>query len=188
MRFAQRWMLALSFIALGGFIVGCGQQGDYEDYSKVEEGQPSDEHTHDHAHAHEGPNGGHVVEFADDHSLHGEFVVDKEAGKAMLYLTGASFDEPKMASEVVFDLEVENEAGEEAELDFEMEAVEPNDDGEASTFSVALDKLPTDDIEKMHGHFHIMVGGESFDGDLSHDHHDHGDHEHSEEDHEDEDK
>ncbi|QDT36796.1 hypothetical protein Pan189_11590 [Stratiformator vulcanicus] len=184
MRFTH-WMLPLSLVALVGFAVGCGEQGDYQEYSEVEEGAHSDEHDHDHDHAHEGAHGGHIIEFSDDHSLHGEFVVDKEAGMAMLYLTGSDLKEPKMATEVMFDLETENAEGEEEEQEFEMEAIEPNDGGEASTFSLALETLPTDDIEAMHGHFHIMAGGESYDGDLTHDHdHDHGDHDHGDHDHE----
>ncbi|MEM1061652.1 MAG: hypothetical protein AAGJ97_04900, partial [Planctomycetota bacterium] len=143
------------------------------DYGASEADAPDDEMAHSHA---SGPNGGHIIEFADDHSIHGEFVLN-ETG-ATLYLTGSDMSTPVVAEEVVFDFEVEAADGSEEEIDVVLAAV----DGKEGVYSAPADGLPTTDIEEAHGHFHITVAGEHYDGDLSHGHdghdgHDHGDHE-----------
>lgn len=169
---AFEWLTLFAVSCAVPFAAGCTAQPATESYADVEEGAPDDEAAHSHA---TGPNGGHIIEFAEDHSIHGEFVVAD--GVAKLFLTGSDMSTPVEASEAVFDIESEDENGEEVETEIPLVAT-----GEAGVYASAEGALPTGDVEEMHGHLHIVVAGESYDGDLSHGHddhegHDHGDHE-----------
>ncbi|QDT66698.1 hypothetical protein [Calycomorphotria hydatis] len=174
------WLL-LCPLALA-LVTGCNQEGDYQEYNESEEHAHDDEAHHDHGH-HEGPHGGHVIELTDDHSVHGEFVIAD--GKGILYLLGGDLKTPVMADAVNFN------QGEHAEVEVDtvMTQVDPVD-GKASVFEVDVTALPSDDIEKVEGHFHVFSDGKEMMGKLSHDHghddHDHGhDHDHGEHDHDD---
>lgn len=163
------WVVGVA--AAAGFAAGCNNQPAATPYAESE-ANAHDEH--DHAHEH-GPHGGHVVELADDHSTHGEFVVD-EAGKvAKFYVLGGDLKTPVEATAVT--MHAETAEGGENEVAFT-----PVGGGEkASEFTAPLDQFPTADVEKMHGHFHVTVAGKELNGDLSHDHdhedgHDHEEH------------
>ena len=112
---------------------------------------------------------------SEDHSVHGEFVVDAEAKLARFYVLGEDLKTPVEATAVTMHAEGEN--GEEKEVTFE-----PAGGEKAGEFTVALDQLPSSDIEQLFGHFHVTVNGEELHGDLAHDHdhaHEH-EHEHAE--------
>ena len=162
----------LGFAALSGFVAGCNGQQAGTPYADAEQGVAADEEGQDHHH--EGPHGGHVVELAEDHSIHGEFVVDSAANVARFYVLGADLKSTIEATEVVFHAETAD--GGEAEV-----KMTPAGGGEkGSEFTAPLDGLPSKDIEQLHGHFHVTVEGKELAGDLTHDHdHDH-DHAHEE--------
>jgi hypothetical protein len=172
------WVFGLVIVA--GYVVGCSSEQGGTPYGEAEQAPPAEEH----AHHHEGPNGGHVVELSDDHSVHGEFVVDAEAKVAKFFILGEDLKTPLEATAVT--MHAEGAEGEEAEVVFE-----PAGEAEAaSEFTAALDQLPGSDVEQLFGHFHVTVDGKELAGDLAHDHdhdhdHDHGhDHEHAEGEHE----
>lgn len=165
------WVFGL--VVLAGYVVGCNsEQGatPFEEAEKAEAGH--DEHEHHH----EGAHGGHVVELGDDHKVHGEIVIDEAAKVAKFFVTGEDLKTPVEATAVTMHAEGDN--GEEKEIAFV-----PAGGGEkGSEFTVALDQLPTTDVEQLHGHFHVTVDGNEMAGDLAHDHdhaHEH-DHEHEE--------
>ena len=162
------WVFGLAVTA--GYVVGCNSQQDATPYGEAEQAEASHD---EHEHHHEGTHGGHVVELSDDHSVHGEFVVDAEAKVARFYVTGEDLKTPVEATAVTMHAEGEN--GEEAEIAFEPATPE-----KASEFTVALDQLPSSDIEQLHGHFHVTVNGEELAGDLAHDHGHEHEHEHAE--------
>lgn len=165
------WVFGLVVIA--GYVVGCSSEQGGTPYGEAEQAPAAEEHEHHH----EGPNGGHVVELSDDHTVHGEFIVDSEAKVARFYILGEDLKTPVEATAVT--MHAEGGEGEEAELTFE-----PAGGGEkASEFTLALDQLPSSDIEQLFGHFHVTVDGKELAGDLTHDHdHDHG-HDHAEGEH-----
>jgi hypothetical protein len=157
------WAILLAVTA--AYLSGCNRQQAETPYGQAEMA-PVD---HDHHH-HEGPHGGHVVELTDDHSVHGEFVIDTTANVARFYVLGEDLQTPVEATAVT--MHVEGQDGEEVELAFQ-----PVGGGEsASEFTIPLDQLPTHDIEQLHAHFHVTVEGEELHGDLSHDHDHHHDH------------
>lgn len=159
------WVFGL--VVTAGYVVGCNNQQATTPYADAEQA-PAD---HDDHHHHEGPHGGHVIELTDDHSVHGEFVVDAEGKVARLYLLGEDLKTPVEATAVTF--HAESETGEEVEV-----AMQPTGGtGSASEFTAALDQLPSSDIEQLFGHFHVTVGDKELSGDLAHDH-DHEGHSH----------
>jgi hypothetical protein len=161
------WVFGL--VVAAGYVVGCNSQQGATPYNEAGKAPATDDHEHEH---HEGPHGGHVVEFGDDHKVHGEFVIDNEAKVARLYLLGEDLKTPVEATSV--EMHEDGANGEEVEIPFE-----PAGGGDkASEFTAPLDKLPSSDVEQLHGHFHATVNGQELAGDLSHDH-EHG-HEHAE--------
>lgn len=162
------WLFGLVVIA--GYVVGCGSEQGGTPYGEAEQAPPAEEHEHHH----EGPHGGHVVELDDDHSVHGEFVIDTEGKVARFYLLGEDLETPVEGTAVV--LHSEGGEGEEAEIVFE-----PAGGGEkASEFTVALEQLPSSDAEQIFGHFHVTADGKELSGDLAHDHDHAHEHEHGE--------
>ena len=161
-------------------LVGCNKPENATPYADAEEA-PAGGGEHGHAH---GPHGGHIVELAEDHSVHGEFVIDEAAKVATFYVLGEDLKTPVEASAVSMHATT---AEGEATVEFK-----PAGGGEtASEFTIALDQLPTSDIEALEGHFHVTADGKELAGELTHDHghkHDHehaeGEHEHSEGEHE----
>lgn len=165
------WVFGLAVTA--GYVVGCSNQEATTPYSEADEAAAGHD---EHEHHHEGPHGGHIVELATDHSVHGEFIVDSEGQVAKFFLYGEDLKTPVEASAVTFHAEGEN--GEEVEV-----AMQPAGGGEkASEFTAPLAELPSSDIEQLFGHFHVTVDGEEIGGSLEHDHdHDHEhEHEHAE--------
>lgn len=163
------WLFAL--VVAAGYVVGCSSEQGGTPYGEADQAPPSEEHHHHH---HEGPHGGHVVELSDDHSVHGEFVIDTEGNVARFYVLGEDLETPVEATSVV--LHSEGGEGEEIEIVFEAAG-----EGEANNeFTVALDQLPSSNAEQIFGHFHVTVDGQDLSGDLNHDHdHDHShDHDH----------
>lgn len=161
------WVFGLAVTA--GYVVGCNSQQGGTPYGEAEQAPAShDEHEH-----HEGTHGGHVVELSKDHTVHGEFVVDAEGKVARFYVTGEDLKTPVEATAVA--MHVEGDNGEEQTVEFE-----PAGGGDkGSEFTAELDKLPTSDVEQLHGHFHVTVDGKELSGDLAHDH-DHEGEEHAE--------
>ena len=154
-------------------LVGCNKQEDATPYADAEEAQAGGgEHAHEH-----GPHDGHIVELTEDGSVHGEFVIDEAAKVATFYVLGEDLKTPVKASAVSMHATT---ADGEATVEFE-----PAGGGEtASEFTVALDQLPSSDIEAISGHFHVTADGKELAGELAHDHaHDH-EHEHGEGGHE----
>ena len=162
------WVFGLAVTA--GYVVGCNNQQATTPYADAEVA-PADHDEHEHHH--EGPHGGHIVELAGDHSVHGEFVLDTEGKVARLYLYGEDLKTPVQATAVTFHAEGDN--GEEQEV-----TMEPAGGAEsASEFTASIDQLPSGDIEQLFGHFHVTVDGKELSGDLAHDHdHDHEGHSH----------
>jgi hypothetical protein len=161
------WVFGL--VVAAGYVVGCSSQQGGTPYSEAEQAPAAHD---EHEHHHEGPHGGHVVELGEDHSVHGEFVIDTEGKVARFYLLGEDLKTPVEATAVSMHAEGQN--GEEQEVTFEAAG-----GGEkASEFTVPLDQLPSSDIEQIHGHFHVSAAdGKELSGDLAHDH----DHEHEHE-------
>lgn len=164
------WVFGLAVTA--GYVVGCNNQEATTPYSEAEDAAAGHD---EHEHHHEGPHGGHVIELSDDHSVHGEFVVDNEAKVARLYLLGEDLKTPVKGTAVTF--HAEGESGEEVEI-----AMQPAGEAEsASEFTAPLTELPSSDIEQLFGHFHVTIDGKEVEGSLEHDH-DHA-HEHEHEEH-----
>ena len=162
------WLAASALLV--GALIGCNQEGDAVPYADADQAPAGHE---EHVHAHEGPHGGHVVELTEDHSVHGEFVIDEEAKLARFYLLGEDLETPIEGTAV--SMHATTEAGE-AEVTFEPAGGAES----ASEFTLPLDQLPSTDIEALEGHFHVTADGQELSGDLAHDHgHDH-DHEHAE--------
>ncbi len=161
------WVFGL--VVTAGYVVGCNSEQGATPYAEAEKAEAAHD---EHEHHHEGAHGGHVIELSDDHKVHGEFVIDAAAKVGRFYVTGEDLKTPVEATAVM--IHTEGDGGEEMEVP--LEAVGGGE--KASEFTIALDKLPSSDIEQLHGHFHVTVGGEELSGDLSHDH-DHA-HEHEE--------
>ena len=132
-----------------------------------------------------GPNGGHLIELG-AHEYHAELVMEPETRKISIFLFGHELDEilPIAAEDIVLELE---DGEEEIVLTLTPDPLEGETE-KASRFSVAGTEVPEnlDDIEKLHGHFHVDIAEKEFVGELSHDHgdHDHGDHDHGDHEHE----
>ena len=82
------WVFGLVVVA--GYVVGCSSEQGGTPYGEADQAPAAEEHEHHH----EGPNGGHVVELSDDHSVHGEFVIDTTAKVARFYLLGEDLKTP----------------------------------------------------------------------------------------------
>lgn len=151
--------------ALTAALVGCNNQNDAKPYADADKAPA------EHAHHHEGPHGGHVIELTDDHTIHGEFVIDKEAKLAVFYLLGEDLKTPVEGTAVTMHATT-------ADGDTEIEFQPADGKEKASKFTIALDKLPSSDIESLEAHFHVTAAdGKSLAGGLAHDH----GHEHEEE-------
>lgn len=158
----QRSLLAYGAACLLA-LTGCGSQDDYQDYSNAEKTPDA------HAHPEHGPNGGHLIELG-KHEYHAEVVMDAKTRAISIYMFGHDLDEklPIPAEEIVLELE---DGEEEIMLTLVPDPLEGETEG-ASRFTVKGDEVPEslDDIEKLHGHFHVDIKDKEYVGELAHEH------------------
>lgn len=171
--------------------IGCGD-GESSTYQSYEKAAESDGSHGGHSHAHEaGPHGGHIIELASDHSVHGEVCLD-EGGKSLtFYVLGGDLKTPKVAESIEFEVE---EGDEEKELPSTPKPLD-GEEGGASCFSIDSSSLgELKDLEHLHAHVHVIIGGQEYEGAVSHDHahgahaegkdkDDHGGHDHDGDEH-----
>ncbi len=157
-------------------ILGCGQSGEFTDYQEAELSAATSHEGHDHAEE-TGPNGGHIIEIGDTHSLHAELVFDKDSRDITLYFYGAKLGEAAAISGFEFELEVENQEQVIASSAMPLE----NETAElASRYVVSGTSLPKNvtSEEQLDGHMHLTFNGQEYAASFhAHSHDDHG-HEH----------
>ena len=158
-RFAPLFALPLA-VALAG----CAAEDD-ETYVDSEAGMVDDEHAVAHVSHEAGPHGGQVIEFAGDHSVHGEYVVAD--GTATLYLYGADMKTPLNAERVrflAFDAEDDD-----ADLEFTASGMaEPGAGKPAAEWALTDAAVPGGGVEELEGEFLITIDGEEYEGNLEH--------------------
>ena len=173
----------LALLGLGCFLVlpGCGDGGGYAPVTSEEVDQ-AEAHVHEeHEHHHEAPHGGHLIELG-DHLFNAEVVLDADADKLMVYVLDAHAENAQAVDQeqIVFAVE-----GGDA-ITLAADPQEGDAEGQASRFTASGDQVAAiEDIEDLHGSVTVEINGESYTGELEHDHdhghddhgHDHGDHE-----------
>ena len=164
---------ALFALPLALAVAGCGsEEGTAYTDSEVGAGDAdavAEVHHHD-----DGPHDGHVIEFAGDHSVHGELVV--AGGTATLYMYGSDFDTPLDAEKVVFEMDDESEGGM-TSLDFTGSGIaDPADAEPSAEWQLTDAAVPAGGVEEMEGTFYVTIDDEVYEGRLEHGDHDHEGH------------
>ena len=128
-------------------------------------------------HGHEGPNGGEVLEFTDDHSYHAEVCMDETSRDVMVFIYGASMDTPAPINADGIEFEIDKKDGEEVEVDAAAKPRDGEADGQSSVFTVAGSNIPEDakDLHDFHWHMHIRIGDKEYEAEMDHSGHAHGD-------------
>ena len=161
------------------FFTGCPAEDETQTYNEAD---PNVNGGHGHSHDAEGPHGGHVIEIGEE-VAHLEVTMGEDR-TITVYVLGADIETPSpvAVTDVIFELEGEND--EETELELTPMPLEGEEEGTSSVFVVKAETVPEaiDDIEKLHGHVHITIDGKEYEGELAHDHDEHG-HEEDGEDH-----
>ncbi|MCA9077821.1 MAG: hypothetical protein KDA93_22530 [Planctomycetaceae bacterium] len=161
----------LALLGLGSFLVlsGCGDGGGYAPVTDkaVEEAEA---HPHEeHEHHHEAPHGGHLIELG-DHLFNAEVVLDKDAGQLIVYVLDAHAENAQGVAQEQIEFAVE---GGDA-IALAADPQESDAEGHASRFTASGDQIAAiEDIEHLHGSVTVEINGESYTGELTHDH-DHG--------------
>lgn len=172
------WMAAL--LCLPICAAGCGDAGDYDEYSAAKTRSP--ESSDGHAHPEHGPHEGDLIELGDE-EYHAELVHDEQSGTVTIYiLDGAAKSAvPIAATEVTINVGHEG-SSEQFSLTARPDSADP--DGKSSRFVTDVAALAEHlEHEEDTKRLVVEIEGKSFNGNIVH-HHDHGAEGH--EDHEDE--
>ena len=180
----------LAGLSLAALLVlnGCTGADTTTEYADAEQNVPS---ANGHEHEQEGPHGGHILEFSENHEYHGEVCFDADTRDVTLYLLGSDMKTPVPvpATDVEFELE---EGDDEVVVALKADPLPGEDATIASKFVVSGSDLPASihDIEELHAHVHVTIDGTEYAAGLEHGHdgHDHGSegqHEHDEDGHHD---
>lgn len=154
--------LAIAFLSLAVFSVGCGDSTPNETGSKDVE---SDDHDHDHDH--KPKHGGHLIEIGRNHEYHAELVDDHKTESVTVYMMDDHM-EPLTIEQSSISLILT--AGEETKK-FELLSSVPGGSSEFSSNKPELMEM----IEKgeVTGKLRVTINGKPFSG--SFEHHGHGD-------------
>ena len=157
----MRTLLTIAACGLGLFFLGCETGGDdYTDYTPPP---------------------------VSEHEYHAEHVFDAESKAITVYLFGHDLDDPLPIAEesIALALMVDGEA-----QTFSMTAAsqEGEAEGSSSRFELAGNAVIAehfDDVEQLQGHVEVVIEGNSYKGEITHDHahphdHDEGHDEHAE--------
>jgi hypothetical protein len=122
-------------------------------------------------HSHEGPNGGEVIEFMDDHSYHAEVCMDETSRDVTVYIYGANLDTPSAIDGDGIEFEIDAEDGDEVEIEAVARPRDGESDGKSSVFAIAGAGIPESakDLHDFHWHMHIRIGDNEYDAKLAHD-------------------
>lgn len=179
--FRLSFVLALS--ACGSFLLaGCQDQGSESPAANAGTSAGSTSHSaEDHGHSgQEGKHGGTVIELDDAHRYHAELTLDAATRDVTLYFYGSEIGVAKAATGLEFELEKD---GDELMVESKASPLDGETAEACSRFVVAGSALPESvkAVGDLEGHFHIIIDGKEYVGDLP-GHHDHDhDHDHTEE-------
>lgn len=173
-----RFSMLSALCAAGLFsVVGCGSGGGYQDVTD-EDVRHAEEHVDEHHHHHhEAPHGGHLIELG-EHQYNAEVVLD-DSGQLVVYVLDAHAENAVAIAQEQIEFAVEGGSP----IVLTAEAQEGDPEGKSSRFVAAGDAVNVDDAEELHGSLTVEIDGNSFTGELAHDHeghdHDHEGHDHS---------
>lgn len=155
---------------------GCGGGGEYNEVSDNDR-KAANKTDEESDHVHTAPHGGHLIELG-NHEFNLEVCFDETSKELTLYVLDAHAENPVAISPEDITFELDHD-GDETVIEVTAKPQEGDADGMSSVF-VATDNehlKELADIEAMHGHAHVTIDGQEYEGELEHDH---------EEDHDDE--
>jgi hypothetical protein len=159
----------LAIVVWIGVAAGCTKNGEMQEYQQAPPSQTDPHAGHSHEHAH-GPHDGHLIELGAE-QFHAELVFDPESRVTTIYLLGSDAETAHAteAAEIELHLEVD---GSEVELTLAAAPQEGDPEGKSSRFQLPAEQLPEaiKDEEGFHGHVTIVVDGQEFKGEITHDH------------------
>ena len=165
----------------GLLLIGCGDNTEYQEFSKQDQ-QPADPDAHAHHHhhhdsEHEAPHGGTLVELG-DHAFHAEIVFDEKTHSILIYLLDGEakgrvgIDAKELMLKIGEGDKVESHA-------LKAQPQETDGEGKASRFASSDEALfeRFHDNKSLAGQIDVPLDGKSFPVVVAHDHdHDHDDH------------
>lgn len=169
----------LMLIALG-VMPGCSSEPPARTFSEEDDVENVDPIVaHDHSH---GPHDGHLVVFGNE-AYHGEIVFNEESGELTVYIIGPDASTPQPISEA--QVAVHLELGlQHVELSLPAVPEAGEAEGMSSRFVLSRDAVPEGihDAEDLYGVILVNIAGDTYEGEITHDHGDAHDHEHSHDD------
>ena len=169
--------LLFAWMPLAFLAVGCGSGDDelrtFSEADNVDNTDPPDVHEH----ATHGPNGGHLVELGGE-DYHAEVVFDHDSRELTVYLLGSDAETamPVSTETVTLNLQLDDGPASVELASAPLEGEYFRADGTTSRFTASGDAIPEaiHDEEDVHGSVVVMIDGQQYRGEITHDH-DHGD-------------